>query len=451
LKAKAKARTRLNQKTRSQPRPVEGGRSRAAIVHPYGTRGQDVGAGRGVEQALAEAVGLARAIDLDLAFAEAAKVPAVHPKTYLGSGKVAELAAAVASDDVDLVVINGPLNAGQQRNLEKALGCKTIDRSGLILEIFGARARTREGALQVERAALEYQRGRLVRSWTHLERQRGGFGFLGGPGETQIEADRRHISARIKRIEKSLATITRTRGLHRDARARVPYPVVATVGYTNAGKSTLLNRLTDATVLTEDMLFATLDPTMRGVTLPSGRTIILSDTVGFISGLPAQLVAAFRATLEEVVHADLILHVRDFAHPDSGVQREDVIRILADLCPEDQDPPPVMEVLNKIDLLDDDARAFAANSAQDLDDHIAFSALTGEGTDALLAAIDLELSKTRTVVEIDVPLENGAAIAWLYERGEVHDRQDQDAMARIKVGLDAADLGRFRKRLLAAE
>jgi GTP-binding protein HflX len=448
LKAKAKA--KLNQNKRSQLRPVEGGRTRAAIIHPYGTRGHDVSSGRGVEQELAEAVGLARAIDLDLAFVESAKVPAVHSKTYLGSGKVAELASAVAGGDVGLVVFNGPLNAGQQRNLEKALGCKVIDRTGLILEIFGARARTREGALQVERAALEYQRGRLVRSWTHLERQRGGFGFLGGPGETQFEADRRHITARIKRIEKSLATITRTRGLHRDARARVPYPVVATVGYTNAGKSTLFNRLTDATVFAENMLFATLDPTMRGVTLPSGRTIILSDTVGFISGLPAQLVAAFRATLEEVVHADLILHVRDFAHPDTDVQRRDVIRILDDLCPEDQGPPPVMEVLNKIDLLDYDAREFAANSAQRLDDHIAFSALTGEGTDALLAAIDHELSKTKTVVEIDVPLENGAAIAWLYERGEVHHRQDEDSVARIKVGLDAADLGRFQKRLLAA-
>ena len=391
-------------------------------------------------------MGLAQAIDLDLAFAETARVSSIHPKTYLGSGKVVELAAAVAADDVGLAVFNVDLNAGQQRNLERVLGCKVIDRTGLILEIFGARARTREGALQVERAALEYQRGRLVRSWTHLERQRGGFGFLGGPGETQIEADRRHIGARIKRIEKSLATIIRTRGLHRNARSRVPYPVVAAVGYTNAGKSALFNRLTEAGVFVQDMLFATLDPTMRGVELPSGRTVILSDTVGFISGLPAPLVAAFRATLEEVVHADLILHVRDFAHPDTEAQRDDVIEILDDLFEPDQDPPPLIEVLNKIDVLGAEAKGFAQNSADRRQDQVAFSALTGEGVNDLLGTIDDHLSQSRTIVEVEIPLEDGAGIAWLYARGDVHQRQDEAGTAYLKVGLDSADLGRFRKR-----
>ena len=290
---------------------------------------------RSVQSELAEATGLAEAIGLDVRFAEAAKVAAIHPRTYLGKGKVSELAAAVAAEDVALVVFDGSLSAGQQKHLEQALDCKVIDRTGLILEIFGARARTAEGALQVELAALVYQRGRLVRSWTHLERQRGGFGFLGGPGETQIESDRRHIGARIKRIEKELATITRTRGLHRQARARVPYPVVATVGYTNAGKSTLFNRLTGSNVVAEDLLFATLDPTMRGVALPGGRTCILSDTVGFISGLPAALIAAFRATLEEVIQADLILHVRDIAHVNTAAQRDNVVAVLADLCPDE--------------------------------------------------------------------------------------------------------------------
>ncbi len=364
---------------------------------------------------------------------------------------MAELAAAIAAQDVTLLVFNGSLTAGQQRNLERDLGCKVIDRTGLILEIFGARARTHEGALQVELAALEYQRGRLVRSWTHLERQRGGFGFLGGPGETQIEADRRHISARIRRIEKDLVAITRTRGLHRAARARVPYPVVATVGYTNAGKSTLFNRLTQSEVFAENMLFATLDPTMRGVKLPSGRMAILSDTVGFISGLPPALIAAFRATLEEVVHADLILHVRDVAHPDTLPQRDDVLQVLAGLCPEDQDPPPIIEVLNKIDLLDPETKVFTQNTADRHPDQVAFSALTGEGSEELLATIHKIISRDRTVVEVDVPLEDGAAIAWLYERGDVQGREDSEKIAHFRVGLESADLGRFRKRQLLTE
>jgi GTP-binding protein HflX len=326
-----------------------------------------------------------------------------------------------------------------------------IDRTGLILEIFGARARTKEGQLQVELAALSYQRSRLVRSWTHLERQRGGFGFLGGPGERQLEMDRRIITDRITRLKSELDQVRKTRELHRAARRRVPYPVVALVGYTNAGKSTLFNRLTRAEVLVGDMLFATLDPTMRRVPLPSGLEIILSDTVGFISELPHDLVAAFRATLEEVTGADLILHVRDIAHPDSEAQRQDVETILDDLGMNGRDggerlDERVIEVLNKIDLLDAESRQVLGHKVARGNGEIPASALTGEGLAELLAAIDRHLAKGARSVTLSVALDDGAAIAWLYDHGQVLARRDDERKAHLRVDLDPADLARFNHR-----
>ncbi|HVB17109.1 MAG TPA: GTPase HflX, partial [Stellaceae bacterium] len=343
--------------------------------------------GRSADARLDEAVGLARAIELEIVRAEIVRIARPVPATLFGSGNVETLRAIIAEGAIGLVVVDGALSPVQQRNLERRWQAKVIDRTGLILEIFGARARTHEGRLQVELAALSYQRSRLVRSWTHLERQRGGFGFLGGPGESQLELDRRLIGERIARLRRELDDVKRTRGLHREARRRVPYPVVALVGYTNAGKSTLFNRLTHAAVGAEDLLFATLDPTMRRLDLPSGRTAILSDTVGFISDLPTHLVAAFRATLEEVTEADIVVHVRDAHHPDSAAQRDDVLAVLADLGlgPEENDlvEDGLIEVLNKIDLLDEEARASLVNQAQRNTETVALSAVTGEGCDAL--------------------------------------------------------------------
>ena len=332
------------------------------------------------------------AIDLEVVDALAAPISEIRPATLIGKGKVDEIKAVCENAHVELVICDGQLSPVQQRNLEKAWNVKVLDRTGLILEIFGERARTAEGRLQVELAHLSYQKGRLVRSWTHLERQRGGFGFLGGPGETQIEADRRAIGDRIARLKRELEEVKRTRGLHREARNRVPFPVVALVGYTNAGKSTLFNRLTRADVLAKDQLFATLDPTMRGVTLPSKRKVILSDTVGFISDLPTQLVAAFRATLEEVLEADVLLHVRDISHPDSDAQKEDVLSVLSELgvAPEAQDM--MIEVWNKIDLLAEDQRGVVAQRGPESAE-VPVSAITGEGIDQLLARIDEALSR----------------------------------------------------------
>ncbi len=355
-----------------------------------------------------------------------------------------ELAETIAELDILVAVVDAPLSPVQQRNLEKAWNCKVIDRTALILEIFGERARTREGRLQVELAALTYQRSRLVRSWTHLERQRGGYGFLGGPGESQIEADRRQIAERITRIKRELEQVKRTRGLHRIARRRVPYPLVALVGYTNAGKSTLFNRLTGSDILAENQLFATLDPTMRGVTLASGQRIILSDTVGFISDLPTELVAAFRATLEEVVEADLLIHVRDVSHPDSDVQRRDVLDVLRDLdLGETVDRGLIIEALNKIDRLDGETRLRIHGQTDRKADQEAISAKTGEGFGALLQLIEGRLSETRKIEDVCLGTENGAAIAWLYEHGEVLDRLDDGESAFLRVMLDAKESARF--------
>ena len=403
------------------------------------------GPGREPEARLAEAVGLARAIDLDVVQAETVRVVEPKPATLIGSGAVERLRSLVEDEEIKLAIVDWPLSPVQQRNLERAWSCKVIDRTGLILEIFGERARTREGQLQVELAALSYQRSRLVRSWTHLERQRGGFGFIGGPGESQLEIDRRLIGERIGRLKKDLAEVKRTRGLHREARRRVPYPVVALVGYTNAGKSTLFNRLTCASVVARDLLFATLDPTMRVVKLPSGRDIILSDTVGFISDLPTDLVAAFRATLEEVSAADIILHVRDVAHPETTLQQQEVVKVLKDLGLEPRLETDLIEVLNKIDLLVPADRETLLQQAGRQNHAVALSALTGEGAEQLLADIDRRLASQRKVGHFKVPHGEGAALAWLYSHGEVLTRRDDETFAYLDVRLDPADLGRYRR------
>jgi GTP-binding protein HflX len=401
---------------------------------------------RSLQARLEEAVGLANAIRLAVVGAEIVRIERPNPGTLLGRGAVARFAERVRGDDIGLVVIDAPLSPVQQRNLEKSWQAKVIDRTGLILEIFGERARTHEGRLQVELAALTYQRSRLVRSWTHLERQRGGFGFLGGPGESQLEIDRRLIGERIARLRREIEAVKRTRALHREARRRVPYPVVALVGYTNAGKSTLFNRLTGASTTAGDMLFATLDPTMRRLDLPSGRKAILSDTVGFISDLPTHLVAAFRATLEEVTEADLILHVRDAHHPDSAAQRADVLSVLAELGLGERLENGLIEVMNKIDLLDPAARASLANQALRNDERVEVSAATGEGCAALMQRIDRRLDRADRLVRLEVPLADGQTLAWIYRHGEVLGRHDDEHAAHLAVRLSEADLGRLRRR-----
>ncbi|MCH8036234.1 MAG: GTPase HflX [Proteobacteria bacterium] len=401
---------------------------------------------RAAEGCLDEARGLALAIGLDVVHAESVALTRPRPATLFGKGVVERFADFIEAQDVEVTIVDGALTPIQQRNLERAWNCKVIDRTGLILEIFGARARTKEGQLQVELAALSYQRSRLVRSWTHLERQRGGFGFMGGPGERQLEMDRRIITDRITRLKSELDQVKRTRELHRAARRREHYPVVALVGYTNAGKSTLFNHLAQAEVFADPQLFATLDPTMRRVCLPSGLEMILSDTVGFISGLPTDLVAAFRATLEEVTEADLILHVRDIAHPDSEAQCRDVEEVMEKLGLGDRVDGEIIQVLNKIDLLDGDSRQFLRARAARGNGQVLASALTGEGLADLLAAIEGRLSKGSRTVSLSVALVDGAAISWLYDHGQVLGRHDDEGFAHLRVNLDPADLARFHRR-----
>lgn len=415
--------------------------TRALVLHPEIKSDQRR---RPAGPALDEAVALAVALPgLEVVGAEVVPIRDVHPGQLFGTGKAADLGQRVKADGIGLVLIDGPVSPVQQRNLEKAWNTKILDRTGLILEIFSDRAATREGVLQVEMAALSYQRTRLVRAWTHLERQRGGLGFVGGPGETQIEADRRAIDEQIGRLKRQLEKVVRTRTLHRKSRAKAPYPVVALVGYTNAGKSTLFNRLTGAEVMAKDMLFATLDPTMRKVRLPTGDEVILSDTVGFISDLPTQLVAAFRATLEEVTAADLVLHVRDVAHDNTEEQAEDVRAILSDLGL--TDAAPVFEVWNKIDALDGEARERRLAMAGRTEDVFAVSALTGEGLGPLLEAVAASVTEPRLIEDIDLAWSEGRKRAWLFDQGVVTAEADTDRGHRLTVDWTARQRARFAR------
>ncbi|WP_210009803.1 GTPase HflX [Neorhizobium galegae] len=404
---------------------------------------------RSNEARLEEAIGLAKAIDLEIVQGLIVPISQPRPGTLMGSGKIEEIKALLDEHDAGLVIVDHPLTPVQQRNLEKEWQAKVIDRTGLILEIFGRRASTKEGTLQVDLAHLNYQKGRLVRSWTHLERQRGGAGFMGGPGETQIEADRRLLQERIVKLERELEQVVRTRQLHRAKRRKVPHPIVALVGYTNAGKSTLFNRITGAGVLAEDMLFATLDPTLRRMKLPHGRTVILSDTVGFISDLPTHLVAAFRATLEEVLEADLVLHVRDMSDPDNAAQAGDVMRILADLGIDEKEAARrIIEVWNKIDRLDPEAHEAIAERAVGRDNVMAVSAMTGEGVEPLMDEISRRLSGVLTETSIVIPADQLAIVSWVYSNAVVDGREDnEDGSVTLDVRMSEAEAAEFERKL----
>ncbi|MDQ0251018.1 GTP-binding protein HflX [Sphingomonas kyeonggiensis] len=413
--------------------------ARAVVVYP------DLGgSSRDADARLEETAGLAAAIGVDVVERVPLRIRAPKPGTLIGSGQVEALAETVRDKELTLAVFDASLTPVQQRNLETGLKCKVIDRTGLILEIFGERARTAEGRLQVELAHLDYQAGRLVRSWTHLERQRGGFGFLGGPGETQIEADRRLIRDRMARLRRELDSVSRTRSLHRDRRQRAPWPVIALVGYTNAGKSTLFNRLTGSDVMAENLLFATLDPTLRQISLPGIDKAILSDTVGFVSELPTQLVAAFKATLEEVVSADLLIHVRDVAHPDSEAQKDDVEAVLAEIGV--AEATPRFEAWNKIDLLDAERREDLLAEAAKREDVMPVSAVTGEGVDALIAAVAARLTEGHRRYTIPLDPADGQGAAWLHQHGEVLDQRIEGDQAVYEVRMAPRDYERFLTR-----
>lgn len=416
--------------------------SRALVLHPViKVKGERI---RDPESRLEEAEGLALAIQLNVVHREAIRVDKVQPATLIGKGVAERFGEFIESEEIDLVIMDTSLSPIQQRNLEKLWNTKVIDRTGLILEIFGERARTHEGRLQVELAAMNFQRSRLVRSWTHLERQRGGLGFIGGPGESQLEIDRRLIDERISKLKRQLDGVRKTRELQRSSRKKVPYPIVALVGYTNAGKSTLFNYLTDANVMAEDLLFATLDPTMRQVKLPSGRKIILSDTVGFISDLPTDLVAAFRATLEEVCEADVVIHVRDIASAESEEQKQDVLDVLKALnLPMDTDQ---IEALNKVDLLVDERRERILTSSDRHDDEIGISAVSGENITALMNMVDTLLNASNEMLDVTLKATDGKLLAWVYENGDVLARKDDEETGDIKLSIsfDPKNVGRFK-------